>query len=205
MKMEIKTPQQAAQALEEELSIPAGFLQAIYKEDDWSFVIKGHAFLEAAATHLLTSLAGDRKLEKVFSNLELSNTKTGKLAFLKALSNLSKSERRLIRQFSELRNMLVHDISQASFNLKDYALSLDTKQKQSFVKSFSYFLTGGEIDLKDKKISVEEYVIKEPKKSIWFSLILLLGIIYLLHDTARIKQENEVLKRELGERLLTIS
>jgi hypothetical protein len=205
MKMEIKTPQQAAQALEEELSIPAGFLQAIYKEDDWSFVIKGHAFLEAAATHLLTSLAGDRKLEKVFSNLELSNTKTGKLAFLKALSNLSKSERRLIRQFSELRNMLVHDISQASFNLKDYALSLDTKQKQSFVKSFSYFLTGGEIDLKDKKTSVEEYVIKEPKKSIWFSLILLLGIIYLLHDTARIKQENEVLKRELGERLLTIS
>lgn len=203
--MEIKTPQQAAQALEEELSIPAGFLQAIYKEDDWSFVIKGHAFLEAATTHFLTSLAGDKKLEKVFSNLELSNTKTGKLAFLKALSNLNKSERRLIRQFSELRNMLVHDISQASFNLKDYALSLDTKQKQSFVKTFSYFLRGGEIDLKDKKTSVEEYVIKEPKKSIWFSLILLLGIIYLLHDTARIKQKSEVLKRELGARLLTIS
>lgn len=203
--MQTKTPEQAAKALEKELSIRPGFLQALYKEDDWSFVIKGHAFIEAATTHLLVSLTGDKKLRHVFSKLELSNVTTGKLAFLKAMGKLNEKERRFIRKFSELRNMLVHDISQIDFELTAYISSMDKNQQRSFAKAFSYFSVGDEFEINGQKISVEEYVIRAPKTAIWFSLILFSGIVYLLHDTASLKRKNEALERTLAARLLTAS
>src|SRR6187551_2310931 len=40
--------------IEQQLGLPVGFLRELYdRGDDWSFVIKAHAFLEAALTHLL--------------------------------------------------------------------------------------------------------------------------------------------------------
>ena len=58
---------------EKELNLPNGFfLNLLIKEDDWSFIIKLHALVEAAVSHLLASICGDRLLD-IFTRLELSS------------------------------------------------------------------------------------------------------------------------------------
>jgi hypothetical protein len=47
------------QALEKEFGLYPGFLEGLFKEDDWSFVIKSHAILEAAVAHVLTVSVGE--------------------------------------------------------------------------------------------------------------------------------------------------
>ena len=57
--------------IENQLGLPTGFLRSLYDhEDDWSFVIKSHAFLEAALTHLLAEHLGKEDLLPVFAYLE---------------------------------------------------------------------------------------------------------------------------------------
>jgi hypothetical protein len=96
-------------------------LKGLYdREDDWSFVIKSHAFLEAALTHLLADHLGKADLLPVFAYLETSNVRTGKLAFVKAFDLLDKGARRFIHTLSELRNDLVHEVGNVNFSFSSY-------------------------------------------------------------------------------------
>ncbi len=56
--------------LEQNLNLPSGFLERLVEEDDWSFLIKSHAVVEAALTHLITSRA-DPSLRPLFLRLPL--------------------------------------------------------------------------------------------------------------------------------------
>ena len=123
--------------IEEDLKLPSGFLTALNHEDDWSFIIKSHALIEAAlSNHLSKSI--DSKLEPIFDKLELSNSRTGKLAFAEALGVLDSKQRMFIRKLSELRNTIVHNIHYINFDLKSYFMSLDKKQRDSFIEAFTY-------------------------------------------------------------------
>lgn len=51
--MGIPTLEQTISEIENEMQIPSMFLISLLKEDDWSFVIKSHAFLEGLLTHVL--------------------------------------------------------------------------------------------------------------------------------------------------------
>ena len=74
--------------LEHDLGIPHGFCLKLREEDDWSFVIKVHALFECAVAEQLTRIFRRKELADVFSRFELSNTKTGKLALIRALNLL---------------------------------------------------------------------------------------------------------------------
>ncbi len=115
-------------AFEKELGLAAGFFQALLREDDWSFVIKLHAVIEAATSHLLAETLGRTDLLGVLSHLELGDQKTGKVAFGRALSCLSHDDRRFITTLSKIRNTLVHDIRNAAFSLPEYVARLDRNQ-----------------------------------------------------------------------------
>ncbi len=118
------------------LGVPEGLLASLHELDDWSCVIKAHALVEGALTHLLVGVLGRPELQNAFSRLELSTEHTGKVAIAKALGVISEHERRFIRALSELRNRLVHEIKNASFSFPTYLASLDSNQKNQFVKSF---------------------------------------------------------------------
>jgi hypothetical protein len=63
--------------LESELGIASAFFNSLLDEDDWSFVIKLHSLIEAAATHLLVVTLDKPELESIISRLELSGQTTG--------------------------------------------------------------------------------------------------------------------------------
>lgn len=128
--------QKAVVDLEKRLLLPEGFCLALLSEDDWSFVIKMHALFEAAISQLLVHHIGRPELSDIFARLELSNSTTGKLAFAKALGYVEDEERRFVRKWSELRNVLVHDVTNTSFKIAVHLQLLDSVQRRQFLSGF---------------------------------------------------------------------
>lgn len=116
----MKTQDESLEALEIDLGLPKGFCTRLIEEDDWSFVIKLHALLENALSELITRALQRKELSDIFSRLEMSNTKTGKIAFVQALRLLPAGHILFVRKLSELRNAIAHKIQNTSINLVEY-------------------------------------------------------------------------------------
>ena len=172
--------------IEKELGLPAGFLFALYGEDDWSFIIKSHAVIEAWVSVELTRALKDNRLTPVFESLELSTADTGKLAFAKALGLLTDRQRRFIRRLSELRNRLVHNIRNVSFELRDYVQHLDTNQLKSFVEAVTHF-----VDKTDNESwnRWRQSVRNNPKPAVFASTLSVLAKTYFTRKIANLDAE----------------
>ena len=56
------TVEGSVRTLGTDIGLPIGFLEGLRAEDDWSFIIKVHALIEAAVSHLLCSVLGKATL-----------------------------------------------------------------------------------------------------------------------------------------------
>jgi hypothetical protein len=113
----------------ESLGVPAdAFGKAFRLESDWALVIKYHAYVEGALNVLIVRHFGDQRLEEVVSNLDISDRRKGKLAFVKALDLLPKPHRSFVQKFSELRNEVAHDVKNVNFDMKKYMSDLEPKR-----------------------------------------------------------------------------
>lgn len=128
--------------LEELLEIPPGFLEHLEEEDDWSFVIKAHALIEAAVTQMVIG-ANDPRVAEIFRKLALGGGRTGKLAFAEGLGLVDRSQRVFIDKFSELRNTLVHDIRRVSFSFGDYFAKLPPSERLRWAEMIVVTAGGG--------------------------------------------------------------
>ena len=190
----------AVRDIETRIGVRAGFFDELKAEDDWSFIIKSHALIEAACAELLTEYVGSRELLDPFSRLELSNKKSGKIAFLKSLGLLDDDERRFVSSLSELRNILVHNVSNVAFDLAAHIESLDKKQRRSFAKSFGYAFLSEEAH-PDFSGDIDD-VLNHPKDTLWRGLKFMLAIISLQIDVLRAKRDSKNSLAEVGEALL---
>jgi hypothetical protein len=118
--MDVESLEDSLGRLERDCDLPNGFCLTLLNESDWSFVIKLHALLETAVSQLLVNALARKELADVFASLEMSNTKTGKLAFVKALDLLPKAHLDFIRALSELRNQLAHQVKNVGFNITEH-------------------------------------------------------------------------------------
>jgi hypothetical protein len=127
---------QVAKLLEKDLELPTDFLEGLRTSDDWAFIIKVHALMEASVSYLLVHHFGDERLASVFKYMELSDKNRGKIAFVSALDLLPKNNRRFLATLSEMRNMVAHNIDQVSFTLPDYVRALPTEKFDNFLHAF---------------------------------------------------------------------
>ena len=141
--------------LEASIGVEPGFFERLQREEDWSFVIKLHAVFEETVTHLLAYHFQEEALNDLLARLELSNKTTGKLAFLKALGLQGTENRRYISSLSELRNALVHDVRNCSFNLKEMVGGYSDKELKAFAVRFNPFETRKKFDLENPPRFVE--------------------------------------------------
>jgi hypothetical protein len=74
--------------LEKSVGIPRSLFASLDTDDDWTFVIKMHGVLEAGLNHLLLtrlfSSENPDKLSRLVAQLDTSDPRKGKLAFIKA-------------------------------------------------------------------------------------------------------------------------
>ena len=160
--------------LEAELGIAAGFFESLDsdEENDWSFVIKLHALVEAAVSHLLTERVNLPELAGLFARLDISSKTTGKAAYVEALALLDKPERRFMSSLSELRNKLVHDVRNVNFDFDAYVEEMTKDQRNAFLNSFNLLSTEVTED-------VRKLFHHDPRQALWYSGMAFLGIVYL--------------------------
>ena len=179
------TLDEAMAHFEKDLGMPEGFIADLKNQDDWSFVIKSHALLEAALTQLIAHHVGRSELKPILARIDMSNAQFGKAAIGGALGFLTKPERRFIRALSELRNDLVHDIRNVNFDLGAHinTAAEDAKDASALVRTWvlvveddpmGYTFQGEARDWRTEFCG-------RPKELIWQSLRYFLAMAYVVH------------------------
>jgi DNA-binding MltR family transcriptional regulator len=166
------------------LSKNADFLAGIVEGDDWSFVIKAHALIEAAVTGLLTTVLGDDRIRDVLERLPLSDSQAGKITIAKQLGVLTAEQIKFIRKFSELRNQLVHKVDNVGFTFDDFWSKLDGNQKSSWVETISWSLNPD-----GKESSFTDLIRDYPRIGLQISIFQLVSICQLTATEAATLRE----------------
>ena len=120
---------------EESLGLRRGFSMSLMQEDDWSFVIKLHALLEAAlAEALMKHTSGD-----LAASVKIWKRRTGgadgKVAAAKAAGLIDGPMEVFLNWLTRLRNLMVHHVENIYFNLESHVQSLDQSQRQDIVEA----------------------------------------------------------------------
>jgi uncharacterized protein YutE (UPF0331/DUF86 family) len=198
--------------LEPELGVTPGFFNSLLEEDDWSFVIKLHALIEAAATHLLLEVLDKPETRDVISFLELSNPRTGKIVFLKSMGLLDSKSRSFIQTLSEVRNKLVHNVANVNLSLEQFVANLPDADKKGFNKAFKWgysdeskvqFQEGeDQYDVHEliKLFAINCMEYHQYKIAIWLGSIIILRQFYAQVSHKQIERE----LRQVDDRLIEL-
>lgn len=188
--------------IETKFKLRKGFFARLLKQDDWSFIIKLHALIEAACTDLILHRIDEPGLKTIVSRLELSNKTYGKLAIIKELDLLNEDYRRFVSSLSEWRNNFVHNVENCNASLSKIVAKMDQQQLKKFAFDFSpqeNFIN--RISRKGPKTLFDENTVKRakpeamiaraktnPKHHIW------LGALHLIGDLIDTYSYNEYLQ-----------
>lgn len=182
--------------LERQLGLPENFCETFMEEDDWSFIIKLHALLEAALTDALVTKLGHPGLERVLSQLSTSNAETGKVEFALALGLIEKDERRCIKHVSRLRNEVVHSIRNVAFDLKSYVSALDAEGKKTFVRDVAEW--GGV----ERNVELTRFTVNDPKATLWHSGLILAAVLFIQGEASELERQNIALELDSARLIL---
>lgn len=195
--------------LQEKLNLPKDFFKNLLEEDDWSFIIKLHALVEAACGSLLLHHFDEPGLKNIISRLELSNKTTGKIAFLKELELLGDTNRRFVSSLSEWRNNFVHNVQNCNSKLQELVDDMDKEAIKKFALDFSPYestlrkFVNSKIKLLDDKTIAQidtnkliERTKQNPKLHIW------LGAYHLLSSIVDMEGYSDFVKYDKANKFL---
>lgn len=172
---------------EDELNLPKGYFNNLLAEDDWSFIIKLSALLEAVTTNILIDKI-DKKLENSISYMDYANPKNGRIKFLKDFGVLELEQYKILFDFASLRNQIVHKIENVTFSFDNYILSFDQNQKKKFVELYGHGVKDP-IVIKDTTISRNDFVLENAKMAIWITIGEIIACIYLDKELEQYKKQ----------------
>lgn len=159
------------------LGLPDGFYENLLHEDDWSFVVKLNALFEGACTEVLSSCLGTSKISEALAYLDFAHSKCGKIAMLKSLDAITSQQATILRTLAELRNSLVHNISNVHFSFTEYIASRDENQKKSLIKALGHGLQEN-IQIADKSVPRNKFVEENPKLALWLTAAKVLACLH---------------------------
>jgi hypothetical protein len=174
--------------LEQRIGLPVGFLADLREQDDWSFVLKSHALIEAAMSEAIAQHLGREELRDVLVYLELGDPRVGKMAIASKLGFIQTYDRRFLTEFSKLRNAIVHDVRKVLFTFANHMAGLDKNQLRQFSEGLSYAYLD-----EDKNgeafISNKSAIRSDPKITIWHGLRVFLAIVSTSLETASLRRD----------------
>jgi hypothetical protein len=197
----MKTLEEVVAQITVDMHLPEGFLLALKTEDDWSFVIKAHVFLEALLSHAITASLQphNSKVAHPISSLHMWQ----KIKLAKALELIGPDGVKFLKEISEARNTCAHDISDLSFSFKNLFKDLSANRKESSVRALAYFAS--EEDLRERWETVQELMISDTKQSIWWSLLHFAGVMWWKTEKAKLDTLHQLLRQEFEKLKLTIA
>ena len=181
--------------LERRLGLPEGFYERLVREDDWSFVIKLNALFEAACTHALANRLHAPQLEQSLACLDLANNKCGKIALLRELDALTSEQATMLRMLAELRNTLVHNITNVTFSFSAHVASRDRQQLENLITCFGHGLTDTQ-KVGGHMLSRREFVRAYPKLALWLTAAEVIACLHLEIENAKLRLRKLALTQE---------
>jgi hypothetical protein len=172
------------------LGLPPDFYVRLLDEDDWSFVIKLDALVEAACSDALTSRLHAPELGPALATLDLGHSKHGKIRLLLALGALEKGQAAVLQTLYELRNKLAHNIGQVSFTFENHLTQLDKQQRASFIERAGYGIKPM-VSGRSRELVVAD----NPKLSLWLTVSEILACLHLEHDVASARLSSLALQK----------
>lgn len=161
------------------LGLPSDFYRRLLDEDDWSFVIKANALVEAACSDALAAGLHAPQLATCLATLDLGHKKHGKVALLCAIGAIEREQATFLQVLYELRNRLAHNIGQVSFTFESYLAGIEAKDRATFIK-----YVGHGIQRDVKGVPRDIFVAQNAKLSLWLTLSEVLACLHLEHDSA---------------------
>lgn len=195
---------ESAQEFENRLGIRSGFINELIRENDWSFVIKLHAFFEACLTHAICTSLGKPELEDVIARLDTANARTGKIAFVKKLNLLGKPQRRFIVSLSELRNNLVHNVRSTDFDFRTYIDSLPESDCYQFCVALSLDELLEPLS-EPGELRIITFVHDAPKFGITHAALLVLADLHLQLAEGDLRKQYETIGEKLVAKTLLVA
>ena len=174
-------------------------LKKLLDDDDWSFVIKTQALIEACVTNVLITHIGDERLKKTVELLPLADEEVGKLAMAKSLGLITSPQRRFIKRMAALRNKLAHRVDHISFTFEEYVLNLDASSLKDWKLSLSWHSIEG--DSYEYWLSTAE---KQPKLAIMLATFLLAANLLLTATETDSKRKINAASLRTAEELYSI-
>ncbi|WP_199451346.1 hypothetical protein [Vibrio harveyi] len=168
---------EAVENLEALLGLPKGFYRKLHQEDDWSFIIKLSALFEAASTEAIASKLQHPEISSALSSLEQAHPRHGKIALMLKLGIISPEQKTFLVKLAELRNKLVHNISEVAFDFETYMSSLENGQKNALAKILGH---GVNPTFKIQGVSLNrtDFTIENPKIATWVTANEILACLH---------------------------
>ena len=176
-----------------ELALPPDFLSNLLHEDDWSFVVKSHALVEGAVTHLLVESTGDARLATFFQRLQL-NGEGGKIAAARALELMTPWQVRFLRALSPMRNRLAHRATHFNFDLAAHVATLSADQLNELVLNLSL----QDAPVKEDVALTRAHIEYSCKLHLWMLVVYFLGDVYLTAKWARLDREGAQIDADIA-------
>jgi hypothetical protein len=166
-------------------------------EDDWSFLVKIYALVETTCSRMLTEEFGKLEALDAFANVPMGTSKSGKLAFCKALGLLQRQDIFFIEQLGWLRNKFVHDVVNTQVPLGNFIAALNSDKKKELANA----LTGNlkNIVTDDVELASSEFFSMNPSAVIWISATRVLELMRVRLVMG--KKRQEFLAKKLQEHL----
>ncbi|WP_011299444.1 hypothetical protein [Cupriavidus necator] len=191
--MSSENPFEIVARLETSIGLSSGFFKKLQEEDDWTHVVKLHALLEAALSHVIVHRLDCDALGPPISRLEMSDKDKGKVAFASALGLIEAADRAFIILLSQLRNKCVHDVRQAEeFSLAKTCAAMDASQKNNFVKAVW-------ID-EETRASVKGKLLSSPRIFLHLGALRVLAVLCMRKETETLRRQyDEMVKQGYDE------
>ncbi|MBL4245355.1 hypothetical protein H8F18_23395 [Vibrio fluvialis] len=170
------------------LGLPSGFYNALLAEDDWSFVIKLSALFEAACGQALGVKLQHPEIENELAYLEQSK----KISLITKLNIVTEEQSKFLTKLSELRNKLVHNISEVTFEFGALTSELDKNAKRSFAKVYGHgihenFIVG------NVAFNRTDFTVENPKMAMWITAQEILACLNAdIQNSTNIKKINDI-------------
>ncbi|MDC7228381.1 MAG: hypothetical protein PQJ61_16580 [Spirochaetales bacterium] len=175
------------------------FLATIAKEDDWTFIIKAHAFIETIISELLINYVNKKGFNNHFTKMGFYK----KVDLLSDLDLCTKEQKKFLHYLGKIRNKIVHNIDGLNFKFKRYINELSKEELSEFKNVMKIF----------EEDYDEQMLIDDTKYVIWLILISISVVFFntgkMVKDWENIKDnmiedQEEIIKEYLPEHIASI-
>jgi hypothetical protein len=185
--------------MEESLGVHESFLSTIHTDDDWTFILKIHAIVEAGLNQMILNHFAEPRISRIITKLQIGNSGTGKLAFAKALDLIPLESREFISVLSDIRNFCIHDVKNFDFDLKSYVKSLPLGKLDEFLRTATFSMLRS-LEIPDFSITEYQQTITDnPRLGILSAGIGFLGDVIIHQKQCQLRDATAEVQRLQAE------